>query len=703
MHLWLLAAALAFAQDSYWVELPPEGGTSEGNVSAPDKVEFWDKLQEKSFDEFCKLVQIPVGYTLGIGDYADVSARYRRSLKRMPDGRFAVVDEAKLGLGLRYNVPLTGDELPVNFGVHSSLQGESVVVRPLPGKRSCQEVDTVLKVWDAKTVLPLKGKRISEMMVGELWRLPLTLTVGGGFSLGRELIEALPISITLGSSAQGRASVSLKRLSQNEVRMRLRLDQATIRDLQGNIVADVASSILGTPDVENILMKFLMREASKQLNKYLALTLSGSRNTRKGVNTVLEFILDPENPDQMDKLSRALSGELGVLEELERLAKLARDRATKANDSKVDLMEVSGRMETAIGKDTTFAGLDDYERKRRGMVFKIPLIFDIGGSSAEDKDRIVLLDEEGGEYDISRADKRRERGLFDIPLIGQVKKTHRERSARVFTYRDKDGAVSDPMAIYVEQSGFLRRGDGTAFELARRSDEMLQLLGTKGRGRNLKAALPMALVAPDPNADKKTWKRGLSTLTVGFSPKAVTDIIASTAETVLRAVANVHESSLAMTMVEWALSHGTWNKEGELEYDSFRLAEALGLRWGGDRNDDERQRAWAIMRGLVSDAADIMKDFAAAAMAPTPQKRAEKFLEIMKGDGESGMEYEEIMRILVQLVDPMDVSAEYFTQISRDKQDIKARLALHGAKQDPRIEAMARARNRFIEPTFLSD
>jgi hypothetical protein len=704
MRLLLLYAALAFGQtDTYWVELPMEGATSEGNLSGPDKVEFWDKLQERGFDEFCKLIAIPVAGGVGMGDHSELAVRYKRSLKRLPDGRFAVVDEAKLGLGLGHVEPLEKGDMPLGVGVTARLEGESIVVRPLEGKRSCQEVDTVLKVWDTKTVLPLRGERISEMMVGELWRLPLTLTVGVNLGAGRELVDSLPFTVTVGASAQGRASVSLKRISQKEVRMRLRLDQATIRDLHGKIVADMATVVLGTGGAENVFMKFLTREASKQLNRYLALTLSGDRDSRLGVNTVLEFVLDPEDPDQMEKLSRALRGELGVIQELQRLAKLAKDRATKGHDSKVDLIEIAGRQEAIIGQDTTFAGLDEYERRRRGLVVKIPLLFDVSGSSSKDKDRIVLLDGEGGEYNMHSADKRRERGYFDIPFMGQFNRLHRERSARVFTYTDKDGTVSEPLAVYIEQTGILRTGDSTAFGLARRADDMMQLLGTKGMGRNPKAALPLPLITPDPEADKKKWKRGLTSLTVAFSPKAIADIVASSAETVLRAVANA-TGELAARMTEWVLANGALNKNGEFEYDSFRMLEAMGFNWHTDEEDSRRARV--LMRQLASDAADLLKDFAAVAAAATPRERAEAFLKVMSGGGKSDLDYDEVMRVLVQLVDPLDVSAEFFTYVSRGKKngkDIKARFGLHGAHQDPRLEALARARNRFIEPTFLSD
>lgn len=709
LRLWLLVSALAFGQqDSYWVELPPEGATGEDNASAPDKVEFWDKLQEKAFDEFCKLIEIPLSYSVNPVEQVGVNAKYKRSLKRLPAGNFAVVDEAKLGLSLGYSRPLTElAQFALSVGVHTRLEGESVVVRPLPSKKSCQEVDEVLKIWDAKTALPLTGKRLGEMMVGELWRLPMTLTVSGNAGIGGAIVEALPVSVTVGSSAQGRASVTLRRLSEREVRFRLRLDQATIRSANGSLVADIATYQLGLPEAENILMKVLSREASRQLNRYLAFTFGAHRDTRKGVNTVLEYVLDPTDPGQMEALAQALRGDLGVLEELGRLAKLAKDRLSKEHDGRADLAAIEARHESILRESATFAGLDEYERKNEGLRIRLPLLFNLGGSTQRDQDRIVLLDDIGGEYDIHREDKRRERGFLDIPFLGEVFKHHRERSARVFTYKDAAGVVEEPRAVYVEQVGFLRKGEGAAFDPARRADELMQLIGTQGYGRNPRGGLPLAKVTPQepppPDQDGRTyerqWKRGISALTISFNQKAIKDCVNASVMTVLRAVGNTMDAMTAR-MVTW-ITENAAIAAGEIEYDRQRLAEAMGLDWHQDRDDVNYYLGLA--KSAVSTALDIVKDLAAVRDAPSPEARAAKFLSVMTGDGESGLAYEDILKVLLQLVDPTDISAEFFTHAARDKQEIRARLVLHGKQQDPRLEAMARARARFAEPSFLAD
>lgn len=725
----LLAAALAFAADppsgdgNWWREVPPEGAVGDGNPSAPDKIDFWDKLQEKAFDEFCKLVEVPLSQKLQFGPNAGTSIGYHRRLRRLPTGNFAVLDQAKLGLSLGWAQELAQiSDIPLMLSISARLEGESFILRPLESRKSCDEIDRLLNPLDAKTTLPFKGERISAMQVGEIWRIPLTLTIGGAVGSGTELTTALPISVTIGGSGQGRASVSLNRLAEDKVRFRLRLDQALIRDAGGGVTASIATYQFGLPEVENILLRFLTREAARQLNRYLALALHGGVSSRQGVNTVLEFVLDPRDRDQMEKLSKAIAGDLGLIDQLWRIAREARDQLTRREAAKEELVEERDRHEAALGKDAEFAGMDVYDRDRKSWGFRLPLLFRFGGSSGRDQDKITILDEAGGRFDIYRADKRNERAFIDIPFLGQIYKNHRERAAQVFTYRDASGRVEQPLAIYVEQQGFLRAGEGSAKAMAERADELMRLAGTKGQGRDPRGALPLERIAPPPppgtegagggssfppsgkTEEALYFPRGMSAFTLAFNQKAVSDILSASPLVVLRAYANAL-SGLARRMMEWMVDNATL-AGGLLEYDDFRLMEAMGLDWHQDQGDANWARSQAADHAKTAMA--VTRDLASAAALAEPGQRAQAFRDLLAGNGESGLAYDELLRVLVQLVDPLDLSGEFFAFMVREgggrpKEELRLRLALHGQGQHPLLEAAAQARNRFVEPSLLID
>lgn len=720
----LLPAALACAADpavgtdGWWREVPPEGAVGDGNASAPDKVEFWDKLHEKAFDEFCKLVEVPLNQRLQFGPNAGTSVGYHRRLRRLPTGNFAVLDQARLGLtlGLAQDI-LELSDIPLLLHLGARLEGESFILRPLDGKRSCQEIDRLLNPLDVKTTLPFNGERISTMMVGELWRIPLTLTIGGSIGAGTELTTSLPITISIGGSGQGRASVSLYRLAEDQVRFRLRLDQALIYDAGGGVVASIATYQFGMPEVENILLKLLTREAARVLNRYLAMALNGGSHSRQGTNTVLEFVLDPRDPAKMERLARAVEGDLGLIDQLGRIAREASDRLANREAAREDLVSARDRHEAALGVPASFAGMDEYGRRRKSWSFRLPILFRFGGSGGDDEDKITILDEAGGQFDIYRADQRTERGFLDIPFLGQIYKNHRERAAQVFTYRDAQGRVEEPLAVYVEQQGFLRGGAGSASAMAERADELMRLAGTKGEGRDERGALPLerivgrTLPPPDPRfppsgkqGEPLYFPRGASAFTLSFNRKAVADVLGASIELVLKAYAN-SLSGLARRMMEWIVAHGRV-AGATIAYDDFSLMEAMGLDWHQDHNDVNSARSEAGWHARTAMALTL--DLAAAAAAPSPDARARAFRELLAGKGQSGLAYDELLRVIVQLVDPLDLSGEFFAFMTREggglpKEDVRLRLILHGRPQDPLLESAARARNRFAEPSLLID
>jgi hypothetical protein len=111
---------------------------------------------------------------------------------------------------------------------------------------------------------------------------------------------------------------------------------------------------------------------------------------------------------------------------------------------------------------------------------------------------------------------------------------------------------------------------------------------------------------------------------------------------------------------------------------------------------------------LAKTAAKIVEDLAAAAAQKTPEEQAEAFSKVLSGGGKSGLAYEKILKVLVQLIDPMDISAEFYARTNKHikgEKDVNARYILNDRKvsDDKLLGQMLEARKRFVTPTRLTD
>ncbi len=146
------------------------------------------------------------------------------------------------------------------------------------------------------------------------------------------------------------------------------------------------------------------------------------------------------------------------------------------------------------------------------------------------------------------------------------------------------------------------------------------------------------------------------------------------------------------------------SEDGSLDYSRREAERALGY---DDWRDEGSRNALAQLSYLAAQAADIIRDIAAAKDAATPQERADRFRDLMAGDGRSGLAYEDILKVMVQLVDPADVSAEFFLRVEKrikGEKDVATRLLLNpNAGDGAMIGEASRDRARFAEPSILTD
>jgi hypothetical protein len=102
-----------------------------------------------------------------------------------------------------------------------------------------------------------------------------------------------------------------------------------------------------------------------------------------------------------------------------------------------------------------------------------------------------------------------------------------------------------------------------------------------------------------------------------------------------------------------------------------------------------------------------VRDISDARRAETPEARAEGVVRLMSGRGEADLAYADMMKVLVQLVDPKDVTADLVLNVTKD---IKGDPNLHthlllkkDRPENPGLQKAGEAKNRFAQPSELVD
>lgn len=709
---------------SDWAPAAPDSEPGDTNPGAPERSGFWERMQGKAFDQICKSIKLRTGQGVDFPGYGGARAQVERKMERTAAGTFALIDRVELSLngGLSQSL-LSAPEGGVAVSIGTTLKGESMVIRPLGTKKSCDELGRLVNVLDMKAAIPLSPARIREMQVGELWRIPMTLHIGVG--LGASAAD-LPASISLGRGKEGRASVTLYRMAEDKVRFRLRIDKADVRSKGGDVVYSIPGVALGLPETDTIVLeqlaKLIDRQIARTISRYMTARLGLSSGKRMGRMLMIEYVLDPRDEAEMAALRELMRGDLNALTMLRDLVSRA-GRALVDQDKdpvREEIAELVGRHSGGLERQPTFVGADDYERTGRRFALKLPILFDYENASGRERDEILILDENGGGHRIVKADKRKEAGFFDVPFLGEMVMDNTQKTAQVISAVGADDSVSEPAAVFLVQEGFLRQSAGTARDMAEQADDIASLIGVRGQGRNARTSLPVealfpkaSLTRPEPprrahdhdmGPSEKTYHRGISAFTLTFSREAVADIVSAPADVILKSYVNALGYA-EREMLERVMPLMRLGEDGDLEYSRRDALKALGYdSW----HDDRARDAMSELSRLAAAAANVLRDVYAARDAATPQERADRVRDLMAGDGRSGLAYEEILKVMVQLVDPADVSAEFFINVEKrikGEKDVSARLLLNAKApgDGAMIGDASRNRARFAEPSVLVD
>ncbi|MCK5583124.1 MAG: CocE/NonD family hydrolase, partial [Elusimicrobiales bacterium] len=480
------------------IDVVDEGGLG-GNVvdsivdtfsDSDEFVQFWDDLREDVYDDICKAVRINLSEGAEFADIVGIKGKFKRYLKQYPDKRIALIDEVHVRLTGDYSSDIFNvNDTPFNVSFNSKAEGKSIVVRRLDGVKYCDEILTMVDLRKVKTILPIRSRRILKMKPGEIWKFPLTFQIGLGGSVGHSF-SGISVSLSLKSSKERKPSVTLYKMNEETLRIRVRLNRATFKSV--GIAAKaftISAGDIGLFETSNKLTEFihdeLADEIAGQFNKYLSFKLGLSHNRVKGKKILMEFLLDAQDEEQLERLEDFLRGDLGVLKKLLRMG-------TQFNGVDIEndlqagadaLNEVENIGEESLEAESSFVGSDHFNSNGNSLNLQVPFFYSRESASSARYDRYQTM--EGDEILHShQVSQNISNASINIPWVGKRYKRNVRQNMYIVNYEKEGSAVSEPSIIYQRYDGTVRRSELTARGMVEDVNDILQYAGVNGEGVN---------------------------------------------------------------------------------------------------------------------------------------------------------------------------------------------------------------------------
>lgn len=715
----LLCASFASAQATMWrqepdsdwlVEAPdpnaPAPTAPGGGFANPNERIFRDQLGRGLADRICRRASLDLHQDFDIADIGGVGGRFNRRLRQVDENMVAIMDTIPVRFRVGHTFPVqVAENLNLNFYVGASAELESTVIRPRPGRVSCDELLELVDLRHVKTVFPFRASRISNMAVGEIWKLPVRLSWGFAPSIGGGA-EGLAVSVTAGGRTRsGQAALSLYRMDANRLRMRFRLEDAVIYNHGGSILGTAPAIAVGSLGA-NIIAEAVDSVIAKELAKFVQSQLAYFNTSADGQSIIFEQILDPNDEEQMQALSEVVRGDLRRIISLliRRRGLIPQDRPASENAA-----ELSRHYRSVLNGSDVSVLTDTYRREADGWTLRLPLITRQGWRNANGSDRYERLGGDEAEVRIYHADRNRERGYLYLPIVGAIVNDNNSDSGQAITSVRADGP-GPVAAVYIRQNAFERVSASGVREEFQRFSDLTALIGREsGSPQAARTALPVDRLFPagegryvnrnggprghTPQEGEHSFDRGSMVLSLLISPEGMTQAVAAAPDAIARAYANTLDAS-DRAMLSAVAASGF--DPGEVRRAAVAAAEAAG--------DTVSPRRYIQ---LAERAAEVVADIARLREAPDNDRRAAFLAQMIEGRNESGLRYDEFMAILVQLSAPEHVRADFRVNVKkgvRGLENVNQRMRYNGGiDAEPIVAEAARLRGPFAGPQDITD
>ncbi|MEI7529980.1 MAG: hypothetical protein WCK76_13675 [Elusimicrobiota bacterium] len=722
----LLGVNVSYAGESALDSLKALGDPSAVSVPAPapakapvvstavptgsDFGRWFEKFKEGTEDSVCKAAQLKLNQNARLVSVLGIGGGFGRSLKQFPNRTIALVDEVALRLSLTADNSIIPVPSVHGLGVSISgqLEGQSQVVRPLGSTRYCDEIGTWTKLYDIKTVIPATAGRIAKMELGEIWKLPLSMKLAFSASLGASFDQLVNVSVSAGAANERRPSVTLYRMAEDQLRLRLRLDRVTVFSVGASIrSADIPVSDLGFWEADNILANFVNKTVAGEINKFISAQLSVGHSRNFGKKLLLEFVLNPKDAQQMEALEKFLQGDFTIIKRFVELGLSFNDFSAE-DDSASGLGELSGVSDQAlqaIGGKPTFSGSDIYSGHANNLHFQVPVVNTHDVSWSASYNRYQSVDMNGGTLHVHQRTRTSDSKSLSVPFMGANVKHNSERTFYVVNREGADGKASRPALMYQQNEGIVRHTDGSARDMVERANNVLRYVGMKGEGVNEEETLPKNELFPSTGGTFKTYKSAVMNFSLLISERGMQEILLAPAQAILKAYLNMMRE-VVPAIIDKVSDLFSVNAAGKVTYDSREAERRVG---GTAADHQDPQKPIDTVRSLALGAEEIIRDISDARNAPGWKEQSATLTALATGKSRSGLEYEDFLKVVVQLTDPLNISAQVF--VTTDKKvkgeaDVSQTYQFFNNRNDSfdaNIADVNHMHSRFADPATLTD
>ncbi len=682
---------------------------------------FWGNLTADTRDKLCKAANIKVNQNANVIEQIGIGGGIKREFKNYPDQRLALLDEIDLKLNINLgtevlNVPNVGS-VSVNIG--GGMEGKSMVVRPLENNSYCKNLGMLVKLYDMKLVLPMTAKRISKMDVGEIWKLPVVVRYNFGMGVGANIAQVVTVSIGAGQTKERKPTISLFKMDPKTIRVRFRVDHVTVRSVgaQANTI-EIPAGDLGVMQGENLIANTVNRTLASQINKFIAFKLGYSYVRVSGQKLLLEFYVDPNNQEQVEKLAEFAKGNFGTIEKFVKMGlrfdQFSEDSTAQTGVGEIEEMAVS--VSSQIGATNTFAGTDHYDSHGHNFNITIPVIHSHQSSWTSAYHRYQSLNDEGGTIHVQQKTKVSNGDTLNLPFAGTMIKYNSQKDLYVVNRESKTGAVSRPVLLYQKYEGFVRQGDPKARLMIDNANNVLKYAGRQGNGVDTSNTLPSADIFPplpavehdpwdqNPQSDPtKTYRSAVMSFKLVFAEQAVQDIIFAPAQMIVKSFMNVMRETEA-AIIDKVMDLFTVNKKGEVDYDYKQVQKRLGV--SSFDNNDGGTNPLDVVRNLAYAATKFLQKITSVKEQSNWKAQSEQLANVASsGD----MKYEDFLKVVIQLVDVKNISSEVFVHTDKSvkgEPDVTQNYTMFNTREngfDSTIADVTQMRERFADPSDLTD
>lgn len=648
---------------------PTVGHSPEGTFTQADQIALNQVATQGRLDELCRNIPLAANVGKSFPD-AGLSLGILRRLVTLPSVdhpqnlELYQVDEytPAVSLSPSFSFP-SRISSALGLGVGASFSLDSTVVRPRSYFKGCAEIKKLLDVADVKLVFPpsllkhgptptpeefvsVMAPRIAAMEDGELWSLSGVTTVSAAVSAGA-VAGHVSAGVSIGGAQNGAATMIVHRLSRTHVRFSLRVSHLHVFNAQGN-VADVPIINLFNPGgaltLKNELEKVFDSAAAGRLVDYFTASFSvlqqiGDQHTQQ---YLIVFDLDPTDSSQVDELARMMQSDF--LELIKKAAGMqtlrASQKATLENFSKLtkEQEDVFNRVATLVQTDV--GRIDG----NHSVTLTLPVLGSHSRASSSSFDSIITVDAAGAgstktrELHLATADRPRTDIGLSIPIINRTLISDNSDTKYTGFYFADSGKIQ---IIYSHIEAFQRHATSSVQGTLNQFRDMLALVGSRGN--------------PAADADPKQYqiqlpheglwvKSGSLSFTLNIDGAGVAKAFNASADEIRRAAERVYPIT----------PDAGEKPQARNNYDRGMVDKIVKTLVDG-RTQTPEQRNKALRDLMVRESnSNVVVDSLSSLFSFLPLPSP------------SELSYEGVMKVLLQLADRQDVSANLVYSIAGD-------------------------------------